>query len=133
MVREAFETYAREGPEAAVALLDPEVEVYSPPDLANPGTFHGVEGYKEWTRSWFDAWDEFEIQPERVEAVGDECVVAVCRQRGIGRSSGIAVEQTMAYMWQIRDGKVIRFHLYPDREEAVAAARDVGGPPTRPD
>ncbi|HKG35690.1 MAG TPA: nuclear transport factor 2 family protein [Solirubrobacterales bacterium] len=133
MVRRAFETYAREGPEAAVVLLDTAVEVYSPPTLANSGTFHGVEGYREWTRAWFDAWEDFEIHPERVEAVGDDCVVAVCRQRGTGRSSGIAVEQTMVYMWQIRDGRILRFHLYPDHDQAVAAARDASHPPARPD
>ncbi len=100
IVRATFEAYAREGPEVAVPLLDPEVEVYSPPSMANAGTFHGVEGYLEWTSAWFDAWENFEIYPQEVEPVGEDCVVAVCRQRGTGRSSGIAVEQTMVYMWE---------------------------------
>ena len=126
MVRAAFETYAREGPEVAIPLLDPEVEVYSPPDLANSGTFHGVEGYLEWTRAWFEAWEDFEIEPDEVAAVGEDAVIAVCRQRGTGRLSGIAVEQTMVYMWEFRDGRIARFHLYSNREDAVAAAR--GGP-----
>ena len=49
-------------------------------------------------------------------------MVAVCRQRGTGRSSGISVEQTMVYMWEFRDGKIVRFHLYGDREDAIAGA-----------
>ena len=121
--RSAFEGYEQAGPEAAVPLLDPEVEVYSPPDVANSGTFHGVDGYLKWSRAWFDAWEEFEIVPETIEPVGEQCVIAVCRQRGVGKSSGIAVEQTMTYMWETRAGKVTRFHLYVDAEEARQVAR----------
>ena len=123
LVRSAFEVYAKAGPEAAVSLLDPEVEVYSPPTLANAGTFRGVDGYREWTHRWFDAWEQFEIFPEAIEPVGENCVIAVCRQRGVGKSSGIAVEQTMVYMWEIQAGKVTRFHLYLTAEEAREAAR----------
>jgi ketosteroid isomerase-like protein len=122
LVRLAFETYAREGPEAAVGLLDPEVEVFSPSPMANPGLFHGIEGYLQWTGAWFDAWEDFEIFPEQVEAVGEDCVIAVCRQRGTGRASRIAVEQTMVYMWEFRRGRVTRFHLYATREDAIEAA-----------
>jgi ketosteroid isomerase-like protein len=127
LVRATFEAYVNEGPEVVVPLLDPDVEVYSPPNLANSGTFHGVDGYLEWIRAWFDAWDDFEIDPQEIAPIGEDCVVAVCRQRGTGRSSGIAVEQTMVYMWQFRDGKIVRFHLYLDRDQAVAAALRTSG------
>jgi ketosteroid isomerase-like protein len=123
LVRSAFKAYGEAGPDAAVPLLHPEVEVYSPPALANSGTFHGVDGYLEWTRRWFDAWEEFEIVPEAIEPVGESCVIAICRQRGIGKASGIPVEQTMTYMWEIRSGKVTRFHLYLSADEAREAAR----------
>jgi len=51
-------------------------------------------------------------------------VIAVCRQRGTGKASGIDVEQTMVYMWDFQDGRIVRFHLYMDRDAAVAAALD---------
>jgi ketosteroid isomerase-like protein len=123
LVRSAFEAYGEAGPEAAIPLLDPAVEVYSPPDVANSGTYHGVEGYLEWTRRWFDAWEEFEILPQAIEPVGEHCVIAICRQRGIGKSSGVPVEQTMTYMWEVRSGKVTRFHLYLSADQARQAAR----------
>jgi hypothetical protein len=50
-------------------------------------------------------------------------VIAICRQRGVGKGSGIPVEQTMVYMWEIRADKVTRFHLYMTAEEARDAAR----------
>ena len=124
MVRRTFEAYAQEGVAVVLPLLDPDVEVYSPPEVANSGLFHGADGYRAWTDAWFDAWDEFVIEPEDVEVVGETCVIAVCRQRGTGKASGIEVEQTMVYMWDFRDGKIVRFHLYLDRESAVAAALD---------
>jgi ketosteroid isomerase-like protein len=124
MVREALDAYAEQGVEVVIPMLDPDVEVYSPAPVANAGVFHGVDGYRKWTDAWFDAWDEFEIDPQQVEAVGDSCVIAVCRQRGVGRGSGIEVEQTMTYMWDFRDGRITRFHLYLTRDEAVAGALD---------
>jgi ketosteroid isomerase-like protein len=124
MVRRTFEAYAHEGVAVVFPLLDRDVEVYSPPEVANSGLYRGVDGYRAWTDAWFDAWDEFVIEPEDVEAVGETCVIAVCRQRGTGKASGIEVEQTMVYMWDFQDGRIVRFHLYMDRDAAVAAALD---------
>jgi ketosteroid isomerase-like protein len=50
-------------------------------------------------------------------------VVVVCRDRGVGKGSGIEVSRVFGQLWTLRDAKVVAFAAYPDRESAVAAAR----------
>jgi hypothetical protein len=119
----AFEDFAERGPSAVTEFLDPEVEVHSEQTLANAGTYHGVPGYLRWSERWFDAWEEFELKVELIEPVGENHVVANCRQFARGKSSGAPVEMSATYMFEIADGRALRFHLYNSRDEAIAEAR----------
>jgi ketosteroid isomerase-like protein len=121
-VLEGAEAFGRGDVATFLEMLDPEVEIYSTPKLANPGTFHGREGYLRWSSDWFDAWDDFRIEIESVEAVGGRHVVADVRQLGRGKGSGVEVEMRAAYMWELRDGRAVRLQLHASREEAVDAA-----------
>lgn len=49
-------------------------------------------------------------------------VVVVGRLVGKGKASGVEVEQPIAGIWNVRDGRVVRVELgYTDRAEALAA------------
>jgi hypothetical protein len=65
LLREGIAAFNRGDEEAVLAVLDPDVEVFTPPELGNAGTFHGHEGYTAWIESWLEAWDEFRIEPPR--------------------------------------------------------------------
>jgi ketosteroid isomerase-like protein len=105
-----------------LALFDPDIEIYAPPDLANSGTYHGHDGYLQWLGGWIEAWDEFRIELVDVIVVDDANVIALADQHGRGQGSGIEVQQRgIAYLFTIRDGRAVRFHLYPSREAAMAA------------
>jgi ketosteroid isomerase-like protein len=102
--------------------LDPELDLYSPPEVANSGRFHGHEGYLTWVRTWLDAWDDFTITPVEFIPAGPDDVVAVVDISGRGKESGIPVQMRLAYLYTVREGKATRFHLHLDRESALAAA-----------
>jgi ketosteroid isomerase-like protein len=107
-----------------LALFDEEIEIHAPLGLGNVGTYRGHAGYMEWLENWLEAWEGFDIVSlERIEEVGSHHVVAAAYQTARGRGSGVPVEQRIAYMWEIRDDKVVAMHLYPTWEEAVAVAR----------
>jgi ketosteroid isomerase-like protein len=134
--REAREALARKGFEAFNAadinaimdLLAPDVEVFSSPELANPGTFHGHEGYLTWIRPWNDAWEGLEMEVTATTPVGDRHVVAEVHQTGRGRS-GIEVTMDVAFLFDLNEQGIASFlALLPNREQAVglAEAREAG-------
>ena len=71
--------------------------------------------------SWRESWGSLELEIEELIDAGDE-VISVVRQHGRGRLSGAEVEQGFAQVWALRDGKIIRMTMYPDRESALEAA-----------
>jgi ketosteroid isomerase-like protein len=124
LAREAVEAFQRGDIEAFVATLDPRVDVFCAPELPNAGRFEGRNGFTEWSSQWFEAWERFEVEPEAFEPVGDHHVLIPVRQSGRGRGSGVEVEMRACYMAEYHEGLATRFHLYADREEALAAARE---------
>jgi ketosteroid isomerase-like protein len=109
--------------DAVLAFLDEDVEIYSSPSLANPGTYNGHEGYGRWLARWLEAWDGFTVEPQRVEAVGEHHVVADVHQHARGRGSGIPVEMQIGYMFELGGATTRALHLYPSWDEALAEAR----------
>jgi hypothetical protein len=122
--RQAVEAYQRGNVESFLAFLDPEVEVFSTPELANPGRFVGRDGFLTWSTAWLDAWETFAIEAEGYEPVGRHHILIPVLQHGKGKGSGVEVEMRACYMADIHDGMATRFHLYPDREKALQAARE---------
>ena len=122
--RELLEAFRRGDIEAVLALFDPRVEIFSSPELANPGRFVGREGYLEWSAQWLDVWETFEIEEEAIEPIGSHHVLVSVRQHGKGKDSGVEVEMRACYMAEVHNGMATRFHLYPNRDKALEAARE---------
>ena len=122
LARQGLAAYNAGDLEAVLDLLSPDVEIYSPPEYLNPGTFHGHAGFLEWLSRWLDAWDSFRVEAYDFRAAGDD-VVASAHQYAKGKGSGVEVEMDdVAYLWTFHGGKATRFHIYPGRAEAFEAA-----------
>jgi ketosteroid isomerase-like protein len=122
LLREGIAAYNRGDTEAVLAALDPEIEVYAPPEVVNAGTFHGHEGYLTWVESWIEAWEEFRIEPVEIEQFGDDFVVHM-DARGRGKGSGAEVSLRFWWVYTVPADRATRLHLYLDRETALKALR----------
>lgn len=67
-------------------------------------------------------WAELSFEPERFVDVDDERVLVLVTVNATGTGSGIPVELRNAHEFTIRDGLLVRFKVYGDRNEALAAA-----------
>jgi ketosteroid isomerase-like protein len=124
LARKGFEAFNTIDARAVVDLLADDVEVFSSPELANPGTFHGHSGYLEWIQPWIETWDGLDMQVIDTELVGDRHIVAEVHQTGQGRA-GIEVSMDVAFIFEADDdGRAAFVGLLPDREKAVALARE---------
>jgi uncharacterized protein len=69
-------------------------------------------------RSTLESFDAFRIEPEEI-VEDDDRLIAVVRQSGTGRASGIEVEARIAHVWTVKDGLAVRWQSYSNREDAL--------------
>jgi ketosteroid isomerase-like protein len=83
---------------------------------------HGLDEVLAVQRAWLEQWERpFRVEADEFLEAGDLVVVLV-RWFGRGKGSGAEVESEGAHVWEIRDGKAVRWDVYRDRSEALAAA-----------
>jgi len=85
------------------------------------GVFAGRGAVGAWFGDWFRSFArgyQFHIQEMRPAGEG---VFVLARHRGRGRSSGVAIDWSVAYAFAIKTGKIARLELFPDRSEALRA------------
>ena len=128
LARRGIELYDAGDLEGTLEMLSPDVETYAPPELMNRGTFHGIDAFLRWAAEWNEAWESFDLEVLRVEAVGERHAVAVVHQRGRGRGSGLETEADSAFVFELgEDGLCVYFALYNDIEDAFTATRRARG------
>jgi uncharacterized protein len=121
-VREGFAAVNRGDVEALVRDMDPDIEWYPTPDFLAAGPFRGHEGIRSLMRLMIDSFESFVIEGEQFIDAGDAVVVPLF-QRGMGATSGAAVEVRYVLVFRFREGKVFRVDSYYDKGEALATAR----------
>jgi uncharacterized protein len=119
IVRRAWEANLRRDNDSALSLYDPEVEIESPFFDAS-GVYRGVDGVREFFRLMLGPLSDWTSTVEEWIDAGDD-VIAVIRVSGRGRKSGVPVEAVAAHVWSVRNGKLVRLHIYATREEALKA------------
>ena len=128
LVRRLYDAVAARDSETVLSLYHPELvwdhthnsEVAG---LIGETIYHGHEGLREWSRRYYEAWENVTAELEDVIDLGDDRVVAVLNYRGRGRVSGVEVQFTrMAGIFTIRDGQVTRAEWYRNAPEALEAA-----------
>ena len=117
-----LEAWGQGDSETVLRSLDPAVEIHSPPDVGNAGTYR-VGGYREWEGLWMEAWEDYQNEILRVEPVGQRHLVVDAHERGTGRGSGVEVDKEVSMLREIRDGRMVRFHISSTHERALAVAR----------
>ena len=83
--------------------------------------YEGADGARTFLREWTDAWEDWKLEIAALHDAADR-VVALMRQHGRSKATGLPVEMSFAQVWTLRDGKQTRMEMYSDRDEALAAA-----------
>ena len=121
VVRSAFAALNRGDREAAFGLADPEIVVDATRRVFNPTTYVGPRGIREWASDMDEIWEEFHSEVSEFIDAGDRVVVAL-RLHGKGKGSGVEVEQSVAGIWTVRDGRIVRIEIgYASPREALEA------------
>jgi ketosteroid isomerase-like protein len=107
--------------ESAVGLCDPDVRVWLNPDVVAALPPRGHKEVANYLRGWFDSWDAYRAQPDEFKQSGDQVVVMV-QLRARGKGSRFDIEEEMADVFTLVNGKITQLRLYVDRGVALDAA-----------
>jgi ketosteroid isomerase-like protein len=83
--------------------------------------YRGREGFVQFMRTWSEDFEDWSIRPEKLIDVGDDRVVALVHQRATGKASGVQVDLHMAFIFDLKEGRVIRVRTFIDPAEALKA------------
>ena len=130
LVREAYRSIGRDGvaDDAVWELISENIEIRDRPEAPDPQVYHGRDGVRAALESSDETFEEFNLEPIDLIGVGDRHVVVVLRMTGRGRGSGVPVEEEIAHLWTIVDGKAVTMQVYSHQEDALRDARDATPP-----
>ena len=118
-VRRLYAAFEQEDDEALLDTLSADVEWYVPDVLPYGGTFHGVEQVRDYLNSLSSFVERGAIDTVRMIDAGDHVVVL-----GHWRSrtaDGEAFESRFANIFEVRDGKIVRFDSHLDTARVLRA------------
>lgn len=88
-------------------IWSPEIEISNFEPSPFPGTYHGHEGLRQWTRDLFSDFTDGKV--ETLEVVEDGDLMAVHLQIvAKGRISGIPVSLEWGGLFEFRDGRCVK-------------------------
>lgn len=102
-----------------IAFTDPEVEWHSFfAELGEEGVYRGHDGMRQYVRDLNDAWEI--LRPDVDDGLEvDDVALLVGRLHYRGTTSGVETEAPAGWMFEFRDGKVIRFRAFREPGQAL--------------
>jgi len=109
-------------PEAAFALVDPYFEMTETPALPGAATTSGLDELARYFAGWRRNWSEWAWLEEELLDIPPDKVLVMARLKLKGLRSGIWVEHLWAYLFTVRDGKLVRQDGFNSKADALEAA-----------
>lgn len=74
----------------------------------------------DYLLNWYGQWDAYESEPLEMIDAGAH-VLVVARERGRVERTGMEVVEDFCHSFVLRDGKVLEWHMYDSRADALKA------------
>jgi ketosteroid isomerase-like protein len=121
VVRAAFRLFGEGDIEGLLRLTDETIEITQPAQL--PGVNrrqYGHAGVREAFGIWPEQWEDFRVEIVRTAEVNKRVLVTTI-QRGRGKNSGVEVETLFAFVFTLRDGKIVEWRIFMTEADALKA------------
>ena len=122
VVRNAFDAFTRGDTDGVLQRCHEDISITQPPEL--PGVSRqqrGHSGVLEAFSIWPEQWDDYYIEILRTADSGDYVVVAA-RTGGRGKQSGVEVKMEFAFVFTVRDEKIVEMQIFIHEDQALEAA-----------
>ena len=131
VVKASFAAFAARDLDAALALMDPDVELtaVTGEQAGRTEPYRGHEGMRQYFRDVATVWEELHLTPRDFRASGDLILVT---GKVSARSRSRTVTGSTGWIWRVRDGKVTYVRVYPSAADAIAALEEDAYPTDDP-
>jgi ketosteroid isomerase-like protein len=122
IVRDHFEATNEGDFPRAMTHYAEDVELIVHGGFIETGSFKGREEVGRWFGDWFRSFQRgYHFNLDEMRDLGGD-VLVVASHGGRGRTSGVAVQGSNAYIYRVQDRKIAHVDMYPSRDEALEAA-----------
>jgi ketosteroid isomerase-like protein len=122
LIREGVERFNAGDRGFLAAQMHPDAEIHSRFSMAlGEEPYRGPDGVRAWMEELDRSFDQFFITHDDVRDLGDR-VLALGHVQLRARESGLAMQQPMGWIDEVRDGKLSRLLFFTSHAEALAAA-----------
>jgi ketosteroid isomerase-like protein len=128
LLRRFYESFNQHDLDAVLELCTEDVEIYKDPEVVEMVAAmmpRGQELVAQYLRTWLESWDSYNARPEDFVQSGDECA-ALIQLRARGKGSQFDIEEEMADVFTVQEGRIARLRLYVRRPEALEAVAASG-------
>jgi uncharacterized protein len=120
LVRRVFQAINERDVDAMLDAYHPDADLSTlTSELVQGNAYRGHSGIREYFSSFADVWEELHLEPEEIRDLGDRILV-VGRWSSRGKESGAAVESPAAWIFAVRDGRIVFTRAYRDAEDALS-------------
>lgn len=122
VVREMLDAFNRQDYERSTELFDDEVEMRQAAEVPDSDTYRGKEEFLRGMALWLSGFERgMQYTPEELIDCGD-AVLARVMIRGVGRGSGVKLEQRVFQLYEVRGGKIVQLHVFWSEADSRHAA-----------
>jgi ketosteroid isomerase-like protein len=121
VVREVWRAYKDRGIDGALDYVADDCVAEDVPELPDRAIYQGREGWRERYRHFVEVWGDFVAEPVDFIDAGDY-VVALVEMHGRGKGSDVPWDLLPAFVYEVRDGKIVRDRAFTYRAQALEAA-----------
>jgi ketosteroid isomerase-like protein len=121
VVQAAYEAWNRGDLDGALRRAHPDIEFVQDSRIPGAVNLAGRSALRAWLDSFHETWEWFRINPERVDAVGEDRILIVATISAKGRLSQAEVHQRVGHVLTIHDGQMVRWNSYADAADALEA------------
>ena len=122
LVERLYSAWRRDGFKVVPELMDPDIEYVNPRYAVEPGIRSGYDGFETAARAVTSVYGDYEISDPELQDLGERVLVrAHVKTRSHGNA--VPIETERGYVFDIREGRVVRFAWFNDFDDALEYAR----------
>ena len=127
VIRRAYAAFADRDVDALIALSDESIEVSTVTGLLAGRTepYRGHAGLSEYMNDIGGTWKRLELRPQQFHAIDDENILVFGRVRAWHERGFL--DSANAWLWTVRDERVIAVKVFADPGEARRVFGDALG------